>query len=117
MMDKEELMKTNKEYIDHLKSMESLAKRMDRNYLYMDNFGLFCFSGEDKSRAASLLVMNMLRQEGVFDMVFRCVISAVKLKKMNPDWIGDMHNIDNEIEAQEAVDAFLKSNGMKREGQ
>lgn len=117
MMDKEELMKINKEYIDHLKAMESLAERMDRNYLYMDNFGLFCFFGEDKSRAASLLVMNMLRQEGVFEMVFRCVISAVKLKKMNPDWIGDMHNIDNEIEAQEAVDAFLKSNGMKREGQ
>ena len=37
-MDKEELMKTNKEYIDHLKAMESLAERMDRNYLYMDNF-------------------------------------------------------------------------------
>lgn len=42
-MDKEELMKINKEYIDHLKAMESLAERMDRNYLYMDNFGLFCF--------------------------------------------------------------------------
>ena len=81
MMNKEELMKINKEYIDHLKAMESLAERMDRNYLYMDNFGLFCFSGEDKARAASLLVMNMLRQEGVFEMVFRCVISAVKLKK------------------------------------
>lgn len=116
-MDKEELMKINREYIDHLKAMKSLAVRMDRNYLYMDNFGLFCFSGEDKSCAASLLVMNMLRQEGVFEMVFRCVFLAAKIKKEKPDWIENLHNIDNDIEAQKAVDAFLKSNGMKREGQ
>lgn len=42
-MDKEELMKINKEYIDHLKAMESLAERMDRTICIWTTLDCFVF--------------------------------------------------------------------------
>lgn len=116
-MDKEELMKVNDEYVEHLNAMDALCERMGRIYLYMDSFAILHMAKTDMTGIAEILLFNMLRQESVFELFRKCVESAAKVRKENPAWLQELIVKDNEVQTQYAVDSLLKSNGMKREGQ
>ena len=116
-MDKEELMKLNDEYVEHLNAMDALCERMGRIYLYMDSFAILHMAKTDMTGIAKILLFNMLRQESVFELFRKCVESAAKVRKENPAWLQELIVKDNEVQTQYAVDSLLKSNGMKREGQ
>lgn len=116
-MDKEEFMKLNDEFVEHLNAMDALCERMGRIYLYMDSFAILHMAKTDMTGIAEILLFNMLRQESVFELFRKCVESAAKVRKENPAWLQELIVKDNEVQTQYAVDSLLKSNGMKREGQ
>lgn len=116
-MDKEELMKLNEEYVEHLNAMDALCERMGKNYLYMDSFAILHMAKTDMTGISEILLFNMLRQESVFELFRKCVEPAAKVRKENPAWLQELIEMDNEVQTQYAVDSLLKSNGMKREGQ
>lgn len=116
-MEKEELDKLNAEYLEHLEAMDALCERMGRNYLYMDNFAVLRMAKNDMIGMTQILLFNLLRQDSMFSLVRKCLLSAFKVRKENPTWLQDLIKYDNEVQTQKAIDSMLKANGMKREGQ
>lgn len=116
-MDKEELMKLNEEYVEHLNAMDALCERMGRIYLYMDSFAILHMAKTDMTGISEILLFNMLRQESVFELFRKCVETAAKVRKENSAWLQELIEMDNEVQTQYVVDSLLKSNGMKRKGQ
>lgn len=116
-MDKEELMKLNEEYVEHLNAMDALCERMGKIYLYMDSFAILHMAKTDMTGISEILLFNMLRQESVFELFRKCVETAAKVRKENPAWLQELIEMDNEVQTQYVVDSLLKSNGMKRKGQ
>lgn len=111
-MEKEKLYS---EYIEHLKAINKIAEDLDIAFLLMDNRGNFLSTTKDHVAIEGLLVMNMLRQDGIANVFLDAVMNYVAHKSEMYEVAAKMRKADNKQLAKQAVDELLKETGFKEE--